>query len=212
MSYRSKVYLRSSDCTDAESLTTNLFIFFLTRIQSINLSISSFLSSCTICFHFVCIPSFLGIMYTKFLALSLLPSSVFGADFSQIVSHDFGAMLKRGESLAKRQGYYPTSKPCGSGATCAEACGAGQVECPADAGRGVCFDPSQSRCCPDGSGCMYIALVHPSTAYLTEELTSAQTRATTDTSALLTARKTPTAAPTAWISVPARKHTPSPSR
>ncbi|KAF2441612.1 hypothetical protein P171DRAFT_418288 [Karstenula rhodostoma CBS 690.94] len=90
-------------------------------------------------------------MYTNFFALSIFLPAVFGAEFSQI-SHDFGAMMRRGDALAKRQGYYPSSKPCGSGTTCAEACGAGQVECPADAGRGVCFDPSLSQCCPDGSG------------------------------------------------------------
>ncbi|KAF1975900.1 hypothetical protein BU23DRAFT_456633 [Bimuria novae-zelandiae CBS 107.79] len=61
-------------------------------------------------------------------------------------------MLRRGDTLAKRQGYYPSSTPCGSGTTCAEACGAGQVECSAEVGRGVCFDPSLAHCCPDSSG------------------------------------------------------------
>ncbi|KAF9738709.1 hypothetical protein PMIN06_009607 [Paraphaeosphaeria minitans] len=91
-------------------------------------------------------------MYTNFFSLTLILPAVLGAEFSQIIAHDFSAMLRRSNALTKRQGYYPSSQPCGSGTTCAEACGAGQVECPADAGRGVCFDPSQSQCCPDGSG------------------------------------------------------------
>lgn len=92
-------------------------------------------------------------MFTTLIALSAFSWPTLGLELSQIVSHDFGSMLKRGDALAKRQGYYPSSTPCGSGTTCAEACGATQIECPADVGRGVCFDPSLSRCCPDGSGC-----------------------------------------------------------
>ncbi|KAK7179145.1 hypothetical protein DPSP01_012203 [Paraphaeosphaeria sporulosa] len=91
-------------------------------------------------------------MYTNFFSLALILPAVLGAEFSHIITHDFSAMLRRSDALTKRQGYYPSSQPCGSGTNCAEACGAGQVECPADAGRGVCFDPSQSQCCPDGSG------------------------------------------------------------
>jgi hypothetical protein len=106
-------------------------------------------------------------MYTTFFALAIIFPSVFGAEFSQIVSHDFRAMLRRGDTLTKRQGYYPTSNPCGSGTTCAEACGAGQVECIADVGRGVCFDPSLSQCCPDGSGST-LNFMHSATDACTE--------------------------------------------
>jgi len=95
-------------------------------------------------------------MYAKAFTLAVLASTVAAEQWYQHVPHNFGAMLKRGEAIAKRQGYYPTSTPCGEGDTCAEACGAGQVECPANVGRGVCFDPAAAACCPDGSGCKFI--------------------------------------------------------
>lgn len=56
--------------------------------------------------------------------------------------------------LLKRQsGYQPTQTFCGTGDTCAEACGAGYVQCPSSDGDMHCFDPAiQQTCCPDGSG------------------------------------------------------------
>ncbi|KAF1960008.1 hypothetical protein CC80DRAFT_404906 [Byssothecium circinans] len=60
-------------------------------------------------------------------------------------------MLARGEAIAKRQGYYPTTRPCGSGKTCAEACGAGSEQCPSRSGL-YCHEPARSKCCPDQSG------------------------------------------------------------
>jgi len=55
--------------------------------------------------------------------------------------------------LVKRQaGYAPSSRNCGPGATCAEACGPNHIECPSNDG-GHCFDPSVKQiCCSDGSG------------------------------------------------------------
>jgi hypothetical protein len=57
--------------------------------------------------------------------------------------------------IGRRQsaGYQPTQTQCGSGATCAEACGAGFVQCASDDGETHCFDPAvQQTCCPDGTG------------------------------------------------------------
>jgi hypothetical protein len=55
--------------------------------------------------------------------------------------------------LMKRQeGYAPKPHTCGAGATCAEACGPTQIECPSDSGK-HCYDPSIKQiCCSDGSG------------------------------------------------------------
>jgi len=58
----------------------------------------------------------------------------------------FGAMMKR------QNGYYPTTHHCGSGDTCAEACGVGQETCPSSSGL-YCYDPTAGDiCCPDLSG------------------------------------------------------------
>ncbi|KAF2794690.1 hypothetical protein K505DRAFT_201982, partial [Melanomma pulvis-pyrius CBS 109.77] len=90
-------------------------------------------------------------MYTHILALAFLTASALGADFYTPV-HDFGAMLKRGDALLKRQGYYPTTHLCGKGSTCAEACGPTQIQCPSDYGL-YCYDPAVGdHCCTDGTG------------------------------------------------------------
>ncbi|KAF2690680.1 hypothetical protein K458DRAFT_412029 [Lentithecium fluviatile CBS 122367] len=90
-------------------------------------------------------------MYAKALSLAVLSSTAFASQYYQAAHYDFGAMLKRGEALAKRQGYYPTTTPCGDGDTCAEACGAETVQCPSSSGL-YCFDPTLGACCPDNSG------------------------------------------------------------
>lgn len=87
----------------------------------------------------------------KSLIITLLSTSVLGNVFHMNVEHDFGAMLARGDALAKRQGYYPTTRPCGKGSTCPEACGAGTEQCPSKSGL-YCHNPSTSACCPDNSG------------------------------------------------------------
>jgi hypothetical protein len=89
-------------------------------------------------------------MHTSFVTLALA-TSVLGAQFHSNVKYDFGAMLKRGEVIAKRQGYYPTTEPCGEGDTCAEACGATQIQCPSSYGM-YCYEPSLSHCCNDLTG------------------------------------------------------------
>jgi len=56
--------------------------------------------------------------------------------------------------LAKRQaGYEPSQTECGSGDTCAEACGTGYVQCASNDGGMHCFNPDiKETCCPDGTG------------------------------------------------------------
>ncbi|CAI6338262.1 unnamed protein product [Periconia digitata] len=92
-------------------------------------------------------------LFLKGIILSLLSASVHGFQVYQNVEYDFGMMLARGEAmLEKRQGYYPTTRLCGKGKTCPEACGAGTEECPAASSGLYCYEPSRSRCCSDGSG------------------------------------------------------------
>ncbi|PVI07914.1 hypothetical protein DM02DRAFT_666381 [Periconia macrospinosa] len=92
-------------------------------------------------------------MFIKSLIITFFSASVLGTQFYQNVEHDFGVMLARGEAmLEKRQGYYPTTRLCGSGRTCAEACGAGTEQCPASKSGLYCYEPARSRCCQDGSG------------------------------------------------------------
>jgi hypothetical protein len=90
-------------------------------------------------------------MFTKILTLALFTTCVLGTSIYAPV-HDFGAMLRRGDAILKRQGYYPTTHLCGEGETCAEACGATYVQCPSTSGT-YCYDPTiGDHCCRDGSG------------------------------------------------------------
>ncbi|KAH8820512.1 hypothetical protein F5884DRAFT_52395 [Xylogone sp. PMI_703] len=62
--------------------------------------------------------------------------------------------LERAFGLMGRQdaGYPPSQSLCGSGDTCAEACGPTYVQCPSNEGLS-CFQPSLGQtCCPDGTG------------------------------------------------------------
>ncbi len=57
--------------------------------------------------------------------------------------------------VVRRQdaGYQPTQTVCGTGATCAEACGAGYTTCASSDSQTHCFNPTAGElCCPDGSG------------------------------------------------------------
>lgn len=59
--------------------------------------------------------------------------------------------------LGRRQddtsGYQPTQSVCGTGNTCAEACGAGYETCSSSDEMVHCFNPTaQQTCCPDASG------------------------------------------------------------
>ncbi|KAJ4337020.1 hypothetical protein N0V87_005040 [Didymella glomerata] len=92
-------------------------------------------------------------MRTSIVALSLLAASAV-ADKLAFQNLSFGAMLKRGDMILKRQGYTPETETCGRGETCAEACGANSVECPSsDSTTLYChLSNDGSKCCPDGSG------------------------------------------------------------
>jgi hypothetical protein len=91
-------------------------------------------------------------MFTEILTLALFITSVLGTNFH--AAQDFGAMLRRGDAILKRQGYYPTTHYCGEGDTCAEACGPTYVQCPSNADT-YCYDPSVGdHCCRDGTGSM----------------------------------------------------------
>jgi len=93
-------------------------------------------------------------MYAKILTVAMLSASVAATQgFTNAPS--FGVMLKRGDALAKRQGYYPETETCnGSGTTCAEVCGAETVECPSnDSSFLTCHSTLDgSHCCADGTG------------------------------------------------------------
>lgn len=57
--------------------------------------------------------------------------------------------------LVRRQddaGYQPTQAVCGTGNTCAEACGAGYEACTSSDEMVHCFNPGAQTCCPDASG------------------------------------------------------------
>lgn len=71
-------------------------------------------------------------MYTSLVVLALLSASTMAQKLAFTNANSFGAMLKRGDAIVKRQGYTPDTTSCGTGDTCEEACGAGQVECPSN--------------------------------------------------------------------------------
>jgi len=69
--------------------------------------------------------------------------------------YKLGSMsLNRAFGLDKRQsGYQPTQTICGTGDTCAIACGATYETCASNDGNLHCFDPSvQQTCCPNLTG------------------------------------------------------------
>ncbi|EDU46902.1 hypothetical protein PtrSN002B_011498 [Pyrenophora tritici-repentis] len=93
-------------------------------------------------------------MYAKIITVAILSASV-AATQSFTNARSFGAMLKRGEVLTKRQGYYPQSDICnGSGTTCQEICGADKVECPSSNPNFLrCHSTLDgTHCCTDGTG------------------------------------------------------------
>lgn len=95
-------------------------------------------------------------MYTSFLTLVCLSTSALA--IQAVTNADtFGAMLRRGDAIAKRQGYYPDTVNCGRGDTCEEACGVNQVECPSNSLTTLYCHSSVdgSHCCTDGSGSKY---------------------------------------------------------
>lgn len=92
-------------------------------------------------------------MKASVFTLALLSGSALAAQLQfRSTFHDFGAMLRRGDAIAKRQGYTPSTRLCGSGNDCEEACGKGQVQCDSNVGL-YCHDSTDgSHCCPDRSG------------------------------------------------------------
>ena len=135
-----------------------------------------------------------AIMFTEILTLAFFTTSVLGTNIYAPV-HDFGAMLRRGDAILKRQGYYPTTHLCGEGETCAEACGATYVQCPSTSGT-YCYDPAVGdHCCRDGSGSQSYPPFYPSytSRYIDMPI---QTPAASATTAPPTGFPTPTAAQT----------------
>lgn len=98
-------------------------------------------------------------MYSSLIILLSISTSVLA---KQAVTNadSFGAMLKRGNAIAKRQGYYPDTSDCGVGDTCEEACGPNQVECPSNSLTTLYCHSSVdgSHCCTDGSGSTFTPL------------------------------------------------------
>lgn len=66
--------------------------------------------------------------------------------------------------IGRRQasGYQPTQSQCGTGATCAEACGAGYETCTSSDNAVHCFNPAAAEtCCPDSTGSKSTHCAHP---------------------------------------------------
>jgi len=94
-------------------------------------------------------------MYITSIVMALFATSALAADVSDVWTDatSFGAMLARGDVIAKRQGYVPQQRTCGSGRTCQEACGPNHVQCPSTDSRTHCHDPTTgTHCCLDGTG------------------------------------------------------------
>lgn len=69
-----------------------------------------------------------------------------------------------GMSLVRRDtnGYEPEQTICGSGDTCAEACGSGYTECPSNDDSIHCYNPeAKQACCADGTGSMFLRSLLP---------------------------------------------------
>jgi hypothetical protein len=92
----------------------------------------------------------------KRITLALFAASALAVEVAEVWTDatSFGAMLARGDFIAKRQGYTPEQRTCaGTGRTCQEACGAGSVQCPSTDNRIHCHTPSTgTHCCTDGTG------------------------------------------------------------
>ncbi len=86
-------------------------------------------------------------MYTPLVAITLLIASTMAEKLVFTNANSFGAMLKRGDAIVKRQGYSPYTNTCGTGDTCEEACGPNQVECPADSTTLYCHDSTDGSVC-----------------------------------------------------------------
>jgi hypothetical protein len=100
-------------------------------------------------------PVYCNIMQFKTVAFGIFAVCALSAETSNawIEATSFGAMLARGEAIAKRQGYTPEQRPCGTGRTCQDACGAGSVQCPSTDNKLHCHIPSTgTHCCTDGTG------------------------------------------------------------
>jgi hypothetical protein len=53
-------------------------------------------------------------------------------------------------------GYQPTQSVCGTGNTCAEACGTGYADCKSSGDTVQCYNATAGQtCCPDNSGSKY---------------------------------------------------------
>jgi hypothetical protein len=103
----------------------------------------------------VFVPLLFEIMQLAPGCLGLFATFATAADISIVWTYaaTFGAMLTRGEAIAKRQGYTHEQRPCSTGRTCQEACGAGSVQCPSTGNKQHCYYPStRTRCCTDGTG------------------------------------------------------------
>lgn len=70
------------------------------------------------------------VMHTSFMVITLLAAFTMAEKLAFTNADSFGAMLRRGDTILKRQGYTPDTISCGRGDTCVEACGADSVQCP----------------------------------------------------------------------------------
>ncbi|RDW83106.1 hypothetical protein BP5796_04597 [Coleophoma crateriformis] len=92
---------------------------------------------------------------TNITRFSILFTAVLGSAAPKPYKLGSGAFNKAlGLSRRYDQGYQPTQDTCGSGNTCAEACGMGYITCDSSVDEGShCFNPDAGeKCCPNNSG------------------------------------------------------------
>jgi len=89
-------------------------------------------------------------------AMALMAATVHAAAepmFMMSERNVFGLMARAGPD-----GYQPTQTFCGTGSTCAEACGAGFLMCPSTDKSIHCYNAdAKQSCCSDGSGSMCLS-------------------------------------------------------
>ncbi|KAJ6444571.1 prp 4 CRoW domain-containing protein [Purpureocillium lavendulum] len=90
-------------------------------------------------------------------SVTVLAASIAGAAASPQKGQPYrlAVMNVADQSLQRRDtiGYVPETTKCGTGNTCAEACGAGFAQCPSGDNVAHCFNPTVGdSCCTDNSG------------------------------------------------------------
>lgn len=81
-----------------------------------------------------------------------------GPEFARMSTRDILGLQRRAI-----EGYAPTEQLCGSGDTCAEACGKGFRQCASTDGLTHCYNRTKKQtCCPGGTGGEWCINTEPS--------------------------------------------------